>query len=614
VDFTRAWLPAPTFIGVGSGATLLVLNALGGFEYALANQFRYNIRVISNSWGSSGAFDPTDPINIASKTAHDNNIVVVFAAGNSGPGKNTMNPYALPAWVIGVAAGTKEGGLASFSSRGLLGGAAPSITAPGTGREFASDSAKFTSDIVSVRAKSNLVANGNAADAEISPAFIPFYTQISGTSMATPFVAGSVALLLSADATLSADEVKTILTQTATQMPGFSQFEVGSGYINVYAAVDKVFNRSRNYGTYGGPVDLQHYNATYTAVGPQPVPFHVDFTPAALPGPGSANAVNFTVQPNMSVLDVLASIGDLANSGEGNTVGMLLTDPNGNKYSSGIMLPVENAPSREVIVNNPMPGNWLLEIRGVRGLTTLPEVSLPTSGAAPPGPVDGTITQQQDILARVPDMQGDPSQTEINFVLTNRIMDILPDGLFHPRSLVTRGDFAHCLVFNTALRQSLHAVPIFTDVTGAQEAIAEAVTAHGSTLRDYDFGPAGLMSATGSTFHPSGLVSRLDVAVALVRGLGQDAAAQALAGTDVTVTYNGQTLVLADQSLIPAALRGYVQIAINRNLLQVYFAMQQGPNDFQPTVTAQFKANDGITRSLLAYALDHYRLAFTAGN
>ncbi|HYL73922.1 MAG TPA: S8 family serine peptidase [Bryobacteraceae bacterium] len=606
--------PGANLIGVGSGATLLVLNALGGFEYALANQFRYNIRVISNSWGTTGAFDPNDPINIASKAAHDNNIIVAFAAGNSGPGKDTMNPYATPSWVIGVAAGTKEGGLASFSSRGLPAGVAPSITAPGTGREFASDSGMFTTDIVSVRAKTNLVANGQTADAELPTQFIPFYTEISGTSMATPFVAGSAALLLSVDPTLSADDVKQILMQTASQMPGFSQFEVGAGYINVYAAIDKVFNRSKNYGTYSGPLDKQHYNASFSATGPAPTSFHVDYTPAALPGPGSPNSVPFVVQPNMSVLDVLAHIGDLANSGNGNTVGLLLTDPNGNVYSGGIAIPVLDAPTREVVVANPVAGNWLLEVRGIRGLTTLPEVRLPTSGAALPGPVDGTITQQQFILAPVPDIQGDPSQAEINFVLTNRIMDTFSDGLFHPTYFVTRGDLAQTLVLNTALRQSLAAVPIFTDVTGAQEAIAEAVTANGSTLRDYNFGPAGLMSASGSTFNPGGAVSRLDVAVALVRALGQDAAAQALAGSDVTVSYNGQNLVLSDESQIPAALRGYVQIALNRQLLQAFFTLTQGPNDFQPTVTAQFRPADSVTRSLMAFALDHYRRAFSAGN
>src|SRR5207237_7327568 len=130
----------------------------------------YNIRVISNSWGSQGAYDPTDPIVIAAKAAHDHGIVVVFAAGNSGPGKDTMSPTAKAPWVISVAAGTKEGGLASFSSRGVPKSQrpagdynAPTITAPGTGREFASDSGKFTADIVSTRAKTNLAENGLAS-------------------------------------------------------------------------------------------------------------------------------------------------------------------------------------------------------------------------------------------------------------------------------------------------------------------------------------------------------------------------------------------------------------------------------------------------------------------
>src|ERR1043165_7175392 len=153
--------PGARLIGTGSGAVLFILNALGGFEWSLTNQSLYGIRVISNSWGGNGPFNPDDPISIASKTAHDNNIIVVFAAGNSGPGKDTMNPYAKAPWVIGVAAGTKEGGLASFSSRGVskderLNNSdplddynAPTITAPGTGREFDSDSAKFSAAYVS---------------------------------------------------------------------------------------------------------------------------------------------------------------------------------------------------------------------------------------------------------------------------------------------------------------------------------------------------------------------------------------------------------------------------------------------------------------------------------
>ncbi|MFZ0751810.1 MAG: S8 family serine peptidase, partial [Pyrinomonadaceae bacterium] len=161
--------PGAKLIGTGSGAGLFILNALGGYEWSLANQFVYNIRVISNSWGGSGAFNPDNPINLATREAYGRNIISVFAAGNAGPGPDTHNPYAKAPWVISVGAGTKEGGLASFSSRGtakaerLADGDpnndfdAPTIIAPGTGREFESNAAKFTHDMVAARSATNVV-------------------------------------------------------------------------------------------------------------------------------------------------------------------------------------------------------------------------------------------------------------------------------------------------------------------------------------------------------------------------------------------------------------------------------------------------------------------------
>lgn len=615
--------PGVSLIGFGSGAALFVLNGLGGFEYALSNQFRYNIRIISNSWGGTGAYNPDDPIAIASKMAHDRNIVVVFSAGNSGPGKDTMGPEAKSPYVIAAAAGTKEGGLASFSSRGVPKAEraagdfnAPTITAPGTGREFASDSGRFTADVVSTRAKTNIFANGEVSgnDAELPPATLAYYTEISGTSMAAPFIAGTVALMLSVDPTLSPDDVKSILTQTASQMPGYSEFEVGAGYINVYAAIDKVFHRTKTYGSYGGPVDLQRYNLPLTTTTVAQSPFHVDYDPTGTPGPNSPNSVPFTVQAGISVLDVFANIDNALMTGDGDTVGLILVDPNGAVYSSGIAIPILDAPNREVVVKNPVPGGWRLEVRGARGLAALPEVSLPTSGAALPGPVDGTITQQVINLPAVPDIQNDPSRAEIEYVLKNRMMDVQSDGLFHPSSPVTRGSFAQTLIFNTALRQSLASTPLYMDVTGPLEAIAEAVTANGSTLRDYDFTPTGVIAAQPPVFSPNGTVTRTDLAVALVKALGLDAAAQAKAGSDVTATYNGQSVVVSDESGIPAALRGYVQIALDRGILNAFFSFEQGPNDFQPVLVAKVKPTSAVTRSFLAFAIDHYRQAFAAGN
>lgn len=614
--------PGAKLIGCGSGYGLFVLNALGGFEWSLSNQFLYNIRIISNSWGSNGPFDPENPINIATRKAYDQNIITVFAGGNSGPGKGTYNPYAKAPWVIGVAAGTKEGGLANFSSRGLPASErlsnsdpyddfdAPTITAPGDGREFESNSAKFTSNIVSTRAISNVVANGLNEDAEIPISYLPYYTQIEGTSMATPFVAGTVALMLDANPALTPEEVKSILIATASRMPGREDFEVGAGYINSYAAVDKVFNSNKQYGQF-----FNHtFNAQFSVGGPTPESVHIDYTPAALPGPGSPNSHSFIVQEGMSVLDAFASFDTALQDGEGNTVALLLTDPNGVKYSSGIAIPILDGTTRQVVVKNPAAGNWLLEVRGVRGLTVAPNVSLPTSGAAAPGPVDIIIAQQRFTLAPIADIQGHPAQAQIESVLKNRMMDTFSDGTFRPDAIVTREDLALNLYLNTALRQSVGAVPRFNDVTGNMAAIAEAVTANGSTLRDWNFAPQGVMTAAAGTFDPTGGANRFDLAIALVRALGLDNEAKAKAGTNVTVTYNGQTLVLADNANIPAAYRGYIQYALDKGILQAYYSLEQGPFDLQPTIKARANAADPVTRAWLAYALDHYWQHFVAGN
>jgi serine protease AprX len=316
----------------------------------------------------------------------------------------------------------------------------------------------------------------------------------------------------------------------------------------------------------------------------------------------------------MSVLDIFATFDTALEDGEGNTIGLIVTDPQGNKYSAGIALPVLDAPSREVVVKNPSAGRWLLEVRGVRGLAAAPQASLPTSGAAAPGPVEITIQQQQFNLEPIADIQNHPAQAQIETVLKNRQMDTFADGTFRPDVSVTRKDFAEMLYMNTPLRQFLGATQKYTDVTPEFSALAEAVTANGSTLRDWSFQPAGMVAAYGSTFNPDLNVTRLESAVALVRALGLDAEAKAKAGSVVTAQYNGQSIALADNADIPSAMRGYAQIALDKGLLQAYFSLEQGPFDFQPVLKARVKANDATTRAFMAYALDNFRQHFATGN
>ena len=466
---------------------------------------------------------------------------------------------------------------------------------------------------MATRSASNVVANGGDADLEIAIAYLPFYTQISGTSMACPHVAGVVALMLDADPTLTPDEVKQIIKETATRMPGREDYEVGAGYINAFAAVDKVFNRSRAYGAFVAP----NFNTDITiAYDPNVEGFSIDFVPQT-PGRTSTNTYPFTVNPGLGILDVRVDFGSNAATDEaGNSLGLLLYPPGCAAiecgYNSGLTLPALDSPRRQVVVKNPAAGAWVAEVRGLRGLTAAP-VTLPISVAIPER-VDGRIKRAAVTIEEPSDIQGHAAVQQIRSALANRMMDTFADNSFRPDANLTRGDFARLLALNTPLRQSLEATPKFGDVSGDLRAIAEAATSRGSTLRDWNFTPDAMIGATGSTFNPDGLASRINVAVAFVRALGLDAEAQAKAGTAVTATYSGQTLVLTDNGDIPAALRGYVQIALDKQLLQAFFTLEQGPLEFTPTLKARVRPNDPATRALMAHALDNFRQRFLAGN
>ena len=250
--------PGAKLVGIGTGDVLFIFWALAGFDYILDHQRDYNIKVVNNSWGTSGPFDPKDPINKASKTVHNRGITVVFAAGNDGPAQNTLNPYSVAPWVIGVAAGCKlvpdptnsaihcadqtgqnrDPVLADFSSRGIPGDPLyhPDVTAPGV--HIVSTRASTGTVLTVLDANHDLNLTSTCA---ISPANAPYYTCASGTSMATPHVAGVVALMQeAAGGRLTPDQVAAVLMQTTRPLPGFALWEVGTGYVDALAAVNAV--------------------------------------------------------------------------------------------------------------------------------------------------------------------------------------------------------------------------------------------------------------------------------------------------------------------------------------------------------------------------------------
>jgi hypothetical protein len=91
--------------------------------------------------------------------------------------------------------------------------------------------------VISTRSSNNMVANGNLADSVIEPTYLPFYTRILGTSIATPHAAGVVALVMEANPLLKIDKVKQLVKKSAANMLSYEAWEVGAYYINARAAV-----------------------------------------------------------------------------------------------------------------------------------------------------------------------------------------------------------------------------------------------------------------------------------------------------------------------------------------------------------------------------------------
>jgi serine protease AprX len=192
---------------------------LEAFNYAIANQKKYDIRIVSNSWGANGEFDPKSPINIASLLMYKSGLVVTFAAGNEGEeGEHTLNKYSVAPWVLSVAAGDYLNKLAKFSSRG----------SDPNERQQAYDHPDLMAPGVAITAaKASTETDGLGTNP---------YTTKSGTSMATPHVSGIAALMIQGNPKLSPDEVMDILVSTSTPVTGYDVWESGKGYVHALNA------------------------------------------------------------------------------------------------------------------------------------------------------------------------------------------------------------------------------------------------------------------------------------------------------------------------------------------------------------------------------------------
>lgn len=206
------------------------VTVLEAYNYALDKRRTFNIRIVTNSWGSNGEFNANSPINLATLNLYRAGLVVVFAAGNEGAqGPGTLNQYSVAPWVLSVGAGDYLNRRAPFSSIGTnptLSNKAydhPDLLAPG-------------SQITAARARTDAGVLGSLLSATSNG---DLYVAKSGTSMAAPHVSGAAALLLSKNPKLSPDEVYDLLVGSTTPLPSGPVWEVGRGYLNVLRAYDE---------------------------------------------------------------------------------------------------------------------------------------------------------------------------------------------------------------------------------------------------------------------------------------------------------------------------------------------------------------------------------------
>ncbi len=212
--------------GMAPGARLLIGKVLGddgsGSESGILAGMQWatqqGARVVNMSLGG-GPTDGFDPVSQAvNELTETTGALFVVAAGNTGA-DNAVGAPATADRALAVASVTKAGQLSVFSSRGPRRdnyGLKPEIAGPG-------------SDIVAARAAGTLAEQSVNAQ----------YAKLSGTSMASPHVAGAAAIVAGQHPGWRADQIKSALIGSAAPIQGANVFGQGAGVVNVARAVEQ---------------------------------------------------------------------------------------------------------------------------------------------------------------------------------------------------------------------------------------------------------------------------------------------------------------------------------------------------------------------------------------
>jgi subtilisin family serine protease len=246
-----------------------------GIDWVIANKDRLGITGMNLSLGGAPDDYPYyfDPIDMAVEKAWEKGIVVISAAGNSGPGEHTIGSPADDPMTMAVGAALNQNKVSDFSSRGPTddkGVVKPDVMAPG---EYVSgwnvpDSQmgktaavcetirKMTPDQLTqlLINKPELIEAFNLPEdilekpateielivkTSLPPMYLPDSEHIAGpgTSFAAPIVSGIAANLREKSPNASPDDVKEAIMSTADNMgPIYGKYDQGKGFVNAAKA------------------------------------------------------------------------------------------------------------------------------------------------------------------------------------------------------------------------------------------------------------------------------------------------------------------------------------------------------------------------------------------
>jgi serine protease AprX len=217
-------------VGAGNGA-VDVTQVIAGIDWVVehAKDNGNNIRVINLSYGTDGVQDSAvDPLAFAVENAWKHGIVVVVSGGNEGESTQQLaNPASDPN-VIAV------GAMDSAGTADTADDTVPEWSTKGTAARHVDVVAPGVS-VTGLRVPDGYADSRNP-QARVGKRF----ARASGTSQAAAVVSGEAALLLQANPTLTPDQVKGILTGSATGIRRSTANLAGSGKADIRTSLDRL--------------------------------------------------------------------------------------------------------------------------------------------------------------------------------------------------------------------------------------------------------------------------------------------------------------------------------------------------------------------------------------